>query len=215
MTEHHLSVSRTARYYTLGELTEHTTDVWFVLHGYGQLARYFLRRFDVVSNERTFVVAPEGLSRFYLDEEYGKMGASWMTREDRQHEIDDYIIYLNTLYRQVLADTADSPKLRITLMGFSQGCATVCRWLNAGQVGCHRLLLWAGYFPNGLKDVIALDTLKRLPVQYVYGRQDELMKQLGDVDAYLHRLKTEVPHLELIPFDGKHTVEREVLREIV
>ncbi|MCY7356827.1 MAG: phospholipase, partial [Rudanella sp.] len=46
--EHHLSVQRTARYYTLGDFTEQTTDLWFVLHGYGQLAKYFIRRFDVV-----------------------------------------------------------------------------------------------------------------------------------------------------------------------
>ena len=36
--EHHLEVSRTARYWVLGEGTAAPREVWFVLHGYGQLA---------------------------------------------------------------------------------------------------------------------------------------------------------------------------------
>ena len=42
MQEHHLSVERTARYYTLGSL-DGPRDVWFVCHGYGQLAARFLK----------------------------------------------------------------------------------------------------------------------------------------------------------------------------
>ena len=32
--EEHITVSKTARYYTLGELNEQTQQVWIVIHGF-------------------------------------------------------------------------------------------------------------------------------------------------------------------------------------
>lgn len=209
--EHTLTVQRTARYYTLGEWSEKTQHVWFVLHGYGQLAQYFIRRFDVVVNDETVIVAPEGLSRLYLNGEYSKVGASWITREARDHEISDYVAYLNQLYDLIVADR-DPATLHITLMGFSQGAATACRWLGAEHVRADRLLLWAGFFPNGLADVIDLRKLDNVPVQYVYGEQDEYIEQMPDPAAYLQHMQTELPTLQIIPFAGKHLVDRDVLK---
>lgn len=216
-TEHHLSVQRTARYYTLGELNEQTTDLWFVLHGYGQLAKYFIRRFDVVQNKKTVVVAPEGLSRLYLNGEYSKIGASWITREDRDNEVQDYIAYLNKLYDTVVAGRPDgsTQPLRITLFGFSQGAATVCRWLNDGHVRADRLMLWAGFFPKGISDVIDPTKLTDTETFYIYGRHDEYIEQLPDADEYIRRMQTELPTLRIVPFEGRHVVEREVLQEVV
>lgn len=217
--EHTLTVARTARYYTLGgspanSLTEQTRHVWFVLHGFGQLAQYFIRRFDVVASDETLVVAPEGLSRSYLNGEYSKIGASWITREARDHEVADYVAYLNQLYDTILADR-DPSTLHITLLGFSQGAATACRWFTSGHPRADRLILWAGFFANGLADLVDLDRLKNLPVQYVYGEEDQYLTQLPDPANYLQRLQTEVPTLETIPFKGGHTVERDVLRGLI
>jgi len=216
-TEHHLSVQRTARYYTLGDFTEQTTDLWFVLHGYGQLAQYFIRRFDVVQNEKTVVVAPEGLSRLYLNGEYSKIGASWITREDRDNEIQDYLAYLNKLYDTVMAGrpAGSTQPLRITLFGFSQGAATVCRWLNNGHVRADRLILWAGFFPKGISDVIEPAKIANTETIYIYGRQDEYIEQLPDTDEYIRRMQTELPTLRIVPFEGKHVVEREVLQGVI
>ncbi len=212
-TEHHIAVRRTARYYVLGELGPQTRTVWFALHGYGQLAQYFIRRFDVLVNAETVVVAPEALSRFYSDGNFSKPGATWMTREDRQHEIDDYVGYLNQLYDTLLVKY-DRSHLTINVMGFSQGCATLGRWLTSGHVRADRVVLWAGFFSNGLADVIDPATLAEVPVSYVYGRQDEYIEQMPDAMAYIDRLKTDLPHIQIIPFDGKHTVERAVLLEL-
>ncbi len=212
-TEHHLTVQRTARYYTLGKLTERTKNVWFVLHGYGQLAQYFIRRFDVVQNDETLIVAPEALSRLYLNGEYSKIGASWITREDRDNEARDYVTYLNQLYDKVLRDHNPS-QLTVTLMGFSQGAATACRWLANGHIPANRLMLWAGFFPKGIADVIAPSTLTNLRVEYVYGEQDEYIAQMPDPAAYLQQIQNDVPHLTIIPFDGGHTVERAVLQAV-
>jgi hypothetical protein len=60
-----------------------------VTHGYGQLAKTFIRRFEPIMDAQTLVVAPEGLSRFYWGGFDGPVVASWMTREDRLDEIAD------------------------------------------------------------------------------------------------------------------------------
>ena len=66
------------------------------------------------------------VSRLYLDNTYTRVGASWLTREDRDAEIADFTGYLNALYDQVL-DGRDPAALHISLLGFSQGAATACR----------------------------------------------------------------------------------------
>ncbi len=212
--EHHISVARTARYYTLGTLSEQTTHVWFVLHGYGQLARYFIRRFDVVANPHTLIVAPEALSRFYTDAEYGKIGASWLTREARDQEVADFVTYLDSVWQQVLGHR-DPATLHITLMGFSQGASTACRWLEQGRsVRADRLMLWAGYFLNGLHDVLSPETVANVTVEYVYGREDEYIGLLPDTDTYLAKLRADIPNLWVVPFEGKHVVDRQVLAQL-
>lgn len=214
MTEHHLTVQRTARYYTIGELTDQTTHIWFCLHGFGQLASFFSQKFTGLDDGKTLVVVPEGLSRLYLNGEYKRIGASWMTREDKQHEISDFLNYLNALYDLVLngRNTAD---FHISLLGFSQGAATACRWLNAGHIHADRVILWAGFFSNGIGDVIDPARLASVETHYVYGTQDEYFELIGDVDAYKARLLTEVPNLKITAFDGGHRVEPDVLRQLV
>src|SRR5206468_3354730 len=72
-------------------------------------------------------------------------GASWMTREDRLHEIDDYVRYLDAVHAQVA-----SGKARVTALGFSQGTATACRWAAFGSARIDRLIVWGGEVPPDL-----------------------------------------------------------------
>ena len=214
ITEHHLTVQRTARYYTIGELTDQTTHIWFCLHGFGQLASFFSQKFTGLDDGKTLIVVPEGLSRLYLNGEYKRIGASWMTREDKQHEINDFLGYLNALYDLVL-NGRNANELHISLLGFSQGAATVCRWLNAGHIRADRLILWAGFFSNGISDVIDPARLATVETHYVYGTQDEYFELIGDVDACKARLLTDVPNLKITAFDGGHRVEPNILRQLV
>ena len=214
MTEHHLTVARTARYYTLGTFTDQTRQVWFCLHGFGQLATYFSRKFSGLLDAQTVVVVPEGLSRSYLDNTYTRIGASWLTREDRDAEISDFVNYLNTLYDQLLAGQPSAP-LHITVFGFSQGAATACRWIDNGHIHVDRLILWAGYFPNGLADLITPTRLAAVETHYVYGAQDELIQRLPDTDTYIDRLKAAVPTLLVTTYEGGHRVEPAVLQTII
>ena len=91
MRPRHLTVSRTARYFTLGPDGAPVSELWIVLHGYAQLASRFLRWFSPLDDGATVIAAPEALSRFYLetrlDGGHGPaIGATWLTREDRAAE---------------------------------------------------------------------------------------------------------------------------------
>jgi predicted esterase len=213
MTEHHLAVTRTARYYQLGELSAQTRRVWFVCHGYGQLAAYFSRHFAFLNeaDPSTVIIAPEGLSRFYLSGNGGRVGASWMTRDDRLHEIEDHINFLNQVAGRVLA--ACSPDVRITVLGFSQGTATVSRWLTRAPFRPARLVLWAGGFPEDIPSTLAGPLLNNLPLTLVVGTHDEYISpaKLEEQQALLQHHGSAPT---LITFDGQHTLNREVLETI-
>ncbi|WP_338874779.1 phospholipase [Spirosoma sp. SC4-14] len=211
MLENHLIVQRTARYYTIGQLTEQTRSVWFCLHGYGQLAQYFGRKFSELDDGRTMVVVPEGLSRFYLNNEYKRIGASWQTREDREHEIEDLTAYLNSLYDRILSPDLN---LHITVLGFSQGAATACRWLNHGHIRIDRLILWAGYFPDGLQNLVDLPRLASVETHYVYGDQDAYLLTLNK-ETFLAQIQTDIPAVSITEFNGVHTVDTGVLKKFI
>src|SRR5213592_1979241 len=108
MQEHHIGVTRGARYFALGTSSGEVGEVWFACHGYGQLAARFLEKLRVLDDGRRYLVAPEGLSRFYLSESptERRVGASWMTREDRLAEIEDYVRYLDAV-SHVVVDLAE------------------------------------------------------------------------------------------------------------
>ena len=144
MEERFLRVDRTARYHVLGEAAT-ARSIWIVVHGYGQLARYFLTAFEDLAEER-LIVAPEGLSRFYTDDAHQRVGATWMTREDRLHEIDDHVAYLDALVASV---GQVAPGLPVNGLRFSQGVATVTRWALRGRTRLHQLVLIA----DGLRSV--------------------------------------------------------------
>lgn len=212
MQEHHLQVKRTARYFTLGTLNKHTKQIWFVLHGYGQLAQFFIKKFDILNDSQTVIVAPEALSRFYLQGVSGRVGATWMTKEERAYEIDDYIFYLNQLY-DTLLEERNLDDIQINMLGFSQGNATLLRWLNNDHVRYDRVVIWAGFFGNGVADVIDPAKLSNVPTTLVYGTQDEYLVQV-DLAKYEADLKASIPHLEVVTFEGKHTIDPEVLKNL-
>ncbi|GAA3926665.1 alpha/beta hydrolase [Hymenobacter algoricola] len=211
--EHQLPVRRTARYYQSGELTAATRQVWFVCHGYGQLAAYFIRHFHGLTqaDPTTVIIAPEGLSRFYLNGTGGRIGATWMTREDRLAEIDDYVAYLNQLADPVLA--AVPADVAVTVLGFSQGAATVSRWLARARFRPARLVLWAGAFPPDMDFPVATGLLRQLPVTLVCGDQDPFISpdELTRQQQFLQSLGVEP---EVLSFVGKHGMNAALLQQL-
>ena len=213
MEAKYISVQKTARYYTLGNLSKHTENIWFVCHGYGQLANYFIKNFQVLDNEKNYVIAPEGLHRFYKSGMLGRVGATWMTSEDRLNDIKDYINYLNQLYFELLQDI-NTENVTINILGFSQGAATICRWIADRKIRFDKLILWAGIFPPDLDFKINRDILQKAKIHLVYGDQDEFFKK-ETLDIYLSELKKNNITAEIIRFKGGHEITIEALRRIL
>jgi predicted esterase len=212
MQKHQLTIPKTARYVTIGEINDQTENIWFVIHGYGQLAEYFIKKFNVLDDGKTVIIAPEALSRFYLKEFSGRVGATWMTREERDSEILDYLNYLNLLYDTVLQNM-DVNKLKINILGFSQGTATVARWCMNEHIKYDRLILWAGYFGNGIQDVIDPVKLSDKEVVLCYGKEDEFLVKI-DIKQYENDIQKVIPHVQIHTFEGGHTIDVDLLLQI-
>ena len=202
MQEHFLTTARTARYFTLGA-TENAREIWFVCHGYAQLAARFLERFRPIEADGRGVVAPEGLSRFYLTESPAerRVGASWMTSDDRLHEIDDYVRYLDAVYAAIAPRQA-----KVTALGFSQGTATAARWVANRTARVDRLILWGGEVPPDLD----LTRLRVPELLLVYGTRDQYFTPKV-VAATEGRLREHGIHYELIAFEGGHEIDAATL----
>ena len=199
-----------ARYYKLGEIHSDTKEVWWVLHGYGQLAQYFIQKFKRLSEKGICVIAPEGLSRFYLQGNQGRVGATWMTQENRLMDIENYITYLNFIHKKEIGQR----HVKTTLLGFSQGAATLMRWAMNNQVQFDRLILWAGLFPPDIDFTKGAELLKGKEVIEVLGKQDEFITadRIQEMMKLNRQLNIDPVILE---FDGKHELKEEVLLKIV
>jgi hypothetical protein len=109
--QHRLVTTRRARYYTSGGDGE-VAETWIVLHGLSQLASVFITYFEPIVTPERLVVAPEALNRYYLapDSSGGtknaKIGATWMTREDRENEFAEYVDYLDAVGAQAASGAA-------------------------------------------------------------------------------------------------------------
>lgn len=210
MEEHRLTVPRTARYHTLGDPAT-ALHLWVVLHGYGQLARFFLRPFEGLEDDR-LIAAPEGLSRFYLDADHSRVGASWMTREDREAEIADQVIYLDALVGHLLA-RCGGPR-PVSVLGFSQGVAAACRWSVLGRTPIDRLVLWGGTMPPEHEAARLAGSWRRTHVDLVHGEQDTVVDAaaLARNEARLH--EAGIAHA-VHRFQGGHALDKRMLQRLL
>jgi predicted esterase len=218
MQEHHLSVRRSARYHTLGPLDESATEVWIVCHGFAQLAGRFMRHFLPLDDGSRLIVAPEALNRFYVEQTSGphgpdsKVGATWMTREDRLREIEDYVGYLDALSDEIFSKVPRE-QAPLTVLGFSQGVATVSRWVVQGRTRPDHLILWAERLPPEIDLGAGAEQLAAIPkLSVVAGLKDlEAQRVLPLEKERLQRLGL---HYTLVSFDGGHHLDEETLRRL-
>jgi predicted esterase len=218
VVERHVRVPRTARYHVLGEPVA-AEEVWFGLHGYGQLASQFMERLRALpgAGETRAVVAPEGLSRFYIEGRIGahgqetRVGASWMTRVDRDREIADYVEYLDRVVMAVVggggAGSAVVP--RRVVLGFSQGAETASRWAVLGSVRPAELILWGGGLAADLDMARAAEALVGVEVRFVVGDDDRWGRERAE--ASVARLLEVGVEPVVTGYRGGHRLEAAVL----
>lgn len=207
--EHKFKIERTARYFTHGN-AETAKNIWIVLHGYGQLPYYFIRKFESLDPNENFVVAPEGMHRFYLEGTSGRVGASWMTKEARLDDIGDNINYLDTLSDHLLSTQSYDKKI---LLGFSQGGATATRWHESGNFRADTFVLWASVFPPDLDFDPSLSSLMKSQNYFVLGKNDPYFK--GKESEVKKLIQSQSFNFNIIDFVGKHDISTDPLIEII
>lgn len=166
--ENHFNIVRQLRYCTVGN--RQSKKLLVVLHGYGQLAKFFIRKFSDLQND-FLILAPEGVHRFYLNGSSGRVGASWMTKEDRLNDINANNQMLNSLVTFLQKNNACT---EVTVLGFSQGGATVARFCSETKLKITELILWACVFPPDLE--AKMDQLNKLKKTFVLGHNDEYFR---------------------------------------
>ena len=218
MRENHIRVARTARYYTLGSAGPNLREIWLVCHGYRQLARRFLPRFASLDDGTRLIVAPEGLSRFYLHDSEGShgkevpIGATWMTREDRENEITDYVEFLDAVLGEV-SEGAGGEIARLTVFGFSQGVHTASRWVAAAETAVERLILWGAYLPDDFDLDRGPERLESTELILVRGLLDPYVSEGAHASQEARLAELGIP-FKTLTHTGGHELDPTLLRQI-
>jgi len=210
MIEQQVKFNFQGRYYSIGAENSTSKEIWFVLHGQGQLAQFFIKKFKSIASSTRQIIAPEGLSRYYLEGFQGRVGSSWMTKENRMVDIENYLKFLTTVYNKEIVDPTS---ISITLLVFSQGAATVSRWALQDSVQFDRLILWSGIFPPDLDFEIGHEKLKNTQILNVFGTDDPFLndKRLKEQYDLAKKLDVEVTPIQ---FNGGHEIHEKTLLDL-
>jgi predicted esterase len=202
---------KTARYSTYGELTASTKYFWFALHGSKMLCEQMLYKFKDFDPKEHFVVAPEGLNRFYEKDFGGPVVASWMTKRDRLHEIKDNGNYLSGLYQHFLAQLPQVCKK--TIMAFSQGGTIAFRWLHQKKVEVDNVIPYACWIPEDIDLTASKTDLNASQLLFTYGKEDQFLteKYIAMVGDVINKSNVK---MTFSPYTGDHRISKEQLKLI-
>lgn len=202
MQENTFTTPRTARYYSTETGHSAPENVWILFHGYGQSAMHFLNNFKDFNPQNSLLIAPEGLSKFYLKGVDGRVGASWMTKENREFEIQDQL----QLVDHLLAKIDPESRLKIHLFGFSQGAAVACRWYQYTTRKVENLVIWGAGLPLETDATMALKYAACNTV-FVLGDEDEFIQE-ERLTQYYQTLKDLQFRHNVIAYKGAHRLEK-------
>lgn len=193
-------------YSTLNEKTSKTKNVWMVFHGIGYLSRYFLRHFKNLDPAENYIIAPQAQSKYYLNKEYRHVGASWLTKENTEIEIENVLQYLAEVTK---AEGIDGNS-NLIVLGYSQGVSVATRWIARRRIEPARLIIHSGKIPAELEQQ-DFDHLKRTEVELLYGTSDPFLDKdtLQDERRYAGNLFG--TKLKIHPFEGGHEVREELI----
>ncbi|MEM1258313.1 MAG: esterase [Bacteroidota bacterium] len=206
----HYKTSNT--YETLNGITPTTTNIWIVVHGMGFLSRFFLKPFQQLNAEENYFIAPQAPSKYYLKNDFKYVGASWLTKENTQSEIENIMNYLDA----VLENEPFPKNKNLIYFGFSQGVSIITRFLCRKRTNPSSLILYAGSIPNELtaEDFNHLD-FEHTKVKMVYGDKDQFLTPQR-LEAELQKSeKLFKGHAEFVHFPGGHEILPNILNDLL
>ncbi|HLP54149.1 MAG TPA: hypothetical protein VK151_03935 [Fluviicola sp.] len=208
ITTENITVERSLLY-SLRVAAEKTEILVYVLHGYGQLSRYFLRKIETVLPGTVTFVAPEGMHRFYLQGNSGRVGASWMTKEARETDIIENTAALDRLHRKLMAEFQPE---KVLVIGFSQGGATATRWVANGAVQPDGFVSWASVFPPDISSIADEKMDASMKKWFVLGTEDPYF-DVNSAEAACNEYRAK--QFEVIRFDGQHDLNETLVEQLI
>ncbi|PZX52552.1 alpha/beta hydrolase [Algoriphagus chordae] len=201
-----------AQYSVSHEPTFEEKEIWLILHGYGQLAEFFIRKFQEFDSSDRLFIAPEATNYGYLKGFAGRVGANWMTKHERELSIQNNHRYLDLLMENLLSQYKDIPTIK--LLGFSQGAATATRWASrwAGEVD--QLVLWSGGFAQDMVLEDAREKFSQTEVSLVMGDQDDMIRP-ESIEIQQELIKNLNKDVKTMIFRGGHEIDIEMLSRIL
>lgn len=208
LTQKQVTYTASNSYQTLNTFTKDTKNIWIVLHGLGYLSRYFIRHFDMLLPKENYIIAPQAPSKYYLNNKYRRVGASWLTKENTNTEIENTLNYLDQVYQQEKITSNHN----VIILGFSQGVSIASRWVGLRKVPCQHLVLYAGGIPNELNKEHFLPLINEdVKITCIVGDKDEYINEsariLGAkrIDTLFNKKAKQ------IVFDGTHEIKKEII----
>lgn len=208
--EQFIRTEKTARYFISSPELEIIHSVYFVLHGYAQLAKEFIKEFGFLEDNNTLIVAPEGLSKFYSK---NNIGASWMTKEDRLNEINDYINYLDKIHNE-LSSRYELSQSKINLLGFSQGVHTAVRWYTKSYCHFDNLILCSSDFPKDAEFNVFKEKLNKTNFYFLHGNKDNVVSSKTFEESTELLIVNGINFKEVV-FNGSHEIHKDSLIKIL
>ena len=204
-----ISYTTTNSYTTLNSLTDKTKTIWFVCHGMGYLSRYFLRYFEGLDPSENYIIAPQAQSKYYIPPKFKHVGASWLTKENTLKETENVMRNFDAIL-----DAEKIPKtINLIVLGYSQGVSVAMRYVAKRKLQCAQLVLHSGGIPKELKPE-DFNFLKA-KVKMIYGTQDEYLTEERIASETLRAQALFDKSLQIIPFEGKHIVNVDLINTLV
>lgn len=209
--EKSVSYNSTNTYETLNDFTDETKNVWIVFHGIGYLSKYFLKYFDELNPVDNYIIAPQAPSKYYLNSSYKHVGASWLTKENTETEINNNLNYLDEILK---VETMLSIR-NLIIFGYSQGVSMAARWVAQRKIECNHLVLYAGGIPNELNENDFTHLGNNTQITIIVGNQDEyLTKERLSIEREKTRTIFNGRAKEHI-FNGGHIIKKELINSLI
>jgi predicted esterase len=134
-----------------------------------------------------------------------------MTRVDRLAEIGAPVAYLDLLVARLREEGGGEPAVRA--LGFSQGVATLARWLVFGATRVERAVAWGGLLPEDLDLAQLADCLGGAPLAFVIG-DDDGHRSAEQVQAQAAAARERGVVARVVTYAGGHALDAPTLAAV-
>jgi len=208
-TEKEIVYTISNSYTTLNSLTSKTKNVIFACHGMGYLSRYFLKYFKGLNSDDNYIIIPQAQSKYYIAPKMKHVGASWLTKENTQKEMENIISYFDNVLSNEKIEN-----LNFIFLGYSQGVSVAMRYLAKRKIIVSKLILMSGGIPKELTPKDFKYLKNKAVIYYVYGDKDEYITE-DFLNSEKKRFEDLFSNINYIEFDGNHEIKTEIIESII